>query len=51
MGIYRPIVIANIGVMRGVEIDYLRLMSKIIHYGEHRQTRNAATLSLFNERL
>ena len=49
MGIYRPLVIANIGNMRGVEIDYLRLMSKIICYGEQRQTRNAPTLSLFNE--
>lgn len=33
------------------EIKYLRLLSKIINLGEFRQTRNAKTWSLFDEKL
>lgn len=33
------------------ELQYLNLLEKIIKYGDHRQTRNAMTYSLFGERL
>jgi dihydrofolate reductase/thymidylate synthase len=42
-----PDVISRIGTMKGVEIQYLRLMKEVLLQGETRATRNATTKSLF----
>lgn len=42
-----PGVVARIGTLQGVEIQYLRLMKEVLLHGETRTTRNATTRSLF----
>lgn len=50
-GYETPHVSAQIGTMRGCEIQYLRLMNDILLHGERRQTRNATTYSLSQKHL
>lgn len=42
-----PGVVARIGTLQGVEIQYLRLMKEVLLHGDTRATRNATTRSLF----
>lgn len=41
----------RVGSVEGAEIQYLRLLSEVLHFGSHRTTRNARTRSLFDRNL